>query len=127
MTAAAWDFADAWLMVAASGSGRRGYDLSQLIVSADAHNHDIPTEEVVRRSEGRLSSSGLMAVADGRVRLTDEGGRLAKCATGGMFERAPLLLNLLRDRPLAEGQWDELSPGAWQDTYDQYRARSKHL
>jgi hypothetical protein len=49
----------AWLMIAGSGHGRRGCDLTGLIAGADASNHDIPTEDVLRRSIGRLIESGL--------------------------------------------------------------------
>jgi hypothetical protein len=127
VTDEAWSFSDAWLMIAAFGFGRRGCDLSQLIASADAYNHDIPTEAIVCGSIGRLRASGLMSVTDLHVRLTDDGRALAKRATGGMFERSPHLLRLLAEWPLSEGAWDELPQGAWQDAYDEYRARSKYM
>jgi hypothetical protein len=110
-------------MIAASGYGRRGCDLSHLIGAADAYNHDIPTEEMIERSVGRLIASQLMAASDNlRVRLTAEGRSLAKQAKGGLFERAPTLLRLLRSRPLIEGRW-ELPTGAWRDAYEQYVQR----
>jgi hypothetical protein len=127
VTDEAWSFEDAWLLIAASDFGRRGCDLSQLIASADAYNHDIPTEEVVRRSIGRLRASGLMSVAGLQLHLTGDGRALAKRATGGMFERGPHLLRLLDAWPFRDGCWDDLPQGAWQDSYDEYRGRSKYM
>ena len=98
-------------MIAASGFGRRGCDVSHLIGTADAYNHDIPTEAMIERS------IGLMTTTDDLVALTTEGRRLAKQAEGGMFERSPNMLRLLRTRPVVEGRWS-LPPGAWQGAYD---------
>ena len=110
-------------MVSAAGCGRRGCDLSRLIGTADAYNHDIPTEDVIERSIGRLVASGLMTAShDLRVRLTREGRKTARKAKGGMFERAPHLLDLLQAHPLTEGHWP-LPPGAWQTAYDAYVRR----
>lgn len=127
MTASTWEFADAWLMVAASDFGKKGCDLSELIGRADAYNHDIPPEAMVERSVGRLVASGLMSVSDGRFRLTEDGLVVARQAGGGMFERAPALLRLLANHPLVEGEW-HLPPGSWRASFEQYRkAMSKWL
>jgi len=104
----------------------RGCDLSRLIGTADAYNHDIPTEEIIERSVGRLVASGLIASEDLRVRLSADGRTLAKQAKGGMFDRAPNLLQLLASRPLVEGRW-LLPTRAWQNAYDRYRARMKYM
>ena len=114
-------------MIAASRHGRRGCDLAELIASADAYNHDIPTEAIVRRSVGRLVASGLLTIADKRMRLSRDGRALARQAKGGMFERAPSLLRLLQRHPLREGEWD-LPSGAWQEAYERYRTKmAKYL
>src|SRR4051812_22878951 len=99
----------AWLMIAGSGHGRRGCDLTGLIAGADASNHDIPTEDVLGAASVASSSRGY------------DGLRPAQQAKGGMFERAPSLLRLLEGRPLREADWD-LPPGAWQAAYDRYRS-----
>lgn len=122
MTTPGWDFPDAWLMISAAGFVRRGCDLSHLIGTADAYNHDIPSQAQVERSIGRLVASGLATTSDLRVRLSKQGRALAKQAHGGMFERAPNLLLLLSRWPLREGRW-ALPQGAWQAAYDQYRSR----
>lgn len=109
-------------MIAASGAGRRGCELTWLIATADAYNHDIPTEFTVERSIGRLVASGLAETSDLRVGLTRDGRRFAKQARGRMFERAPKLLQLLQAVPLSEGHW-QLPTGAWQQAYDNYRQR----
>ena len=122
MAGSGWQFPDAWLMISAAGYGRRGCDLSHLIGTADAYNHDIPTEVAVERSVGCLVASGFMVASGLRVALTADGRKLAKRAKGGMFERVPRLLELLDGHSRQEGVWD-LPPGAWQRAYDEYRAR----
>lgn len=52
--ASAWEFPDAWLLVAASDSGKKGCDLPDLLARADAYNHDVPPQEMVEKSVGRL-------------------------------------------------------------------------
>lgn len=124
MAEPSWEFPEAWLLISAAGFGRRGCDLSHLIGTADAYNHDIPTEPMIERSIGRLAASGLMSASDDlRVRITGEGRSLVKQAKGGMFERAPRLLALLNDGvAMREGTWP-LPPGAWQEAYDHFRHR----
>jgi hypothetical protein len=116
-----WELSDAWLLLAAAHGGRRGRDLSRLIAVADAYNHDIPTEQVIERSVGRLIASGLARGSEGlRVRLTSDGQQLVKRVKRlGMFEQVPALQLLLGSKPLIEGRWP-LPPGAWQSAYDRY-------
>ena len=69
-------------MIAASGFGRRGCDVSHLIGTADAYNHDIPTEAMIERS------IGLMTTTDDLVLLSlprdgvSRSRRRAACSNG---------------------------------------------
>ena len=121
MEAGHWEFSDAWLLLAASSGGRRGQDLTGLIAVADALNHEIPTEQVIEHSMGRLIASGLATASDDfRVAVTPEGMALVKQVNRlGVFERAPALCLLLGSRPLMEERWP-LPTGAWQNAYDRY-------
>lgn len=118
-----WSFSDAWVLAAAAVSGRRWCDLSNLIASADALNHDIPTEEVIEHSVGRLTASGLMETSGLRVRLTRAGKRLVSKRRRALFKQAQSVLALLGQQTLTDGHWD-LPSGAWEEAYEAYWQRS---
>ena len=64
-----WTGPDAWILASVTPS-RRGFDLSRVIGTADAFNHDIPSRDQLASSLGALIDAGLVEVADKRFRLT---------------------------------------------------------
>jgi hypothetical protein len=71
-----WPSADAWLLLAVGGSGRRS--LRSVIGAADAINHAIPTYEEFDAAAKRLSAARLLEVSDDELALTAAGSRLLR-------------------------------------------------
>lgn len=122
--AAEWSFTDAWLLTSASGYGRRGCTLTNLIGTADARNHDVATEADAAKSLGRLIASDLLVVKNGKFCATDTGRSLYKRRSGGWFEESGSVLQLLSEVPLVEGTW-EFAPGEYMAAYEEYSRRMR--
>lgn len=45
-----WGFTEAWLLLSIGDHGKRGCTLSTMLGSADARNHDVPTEDAAARA-----------------------------------------------------------------------------
>jgi hypothetical protein len=98
-----WEFNDA-LLLTALGPSSRGRDLSELIGSVDAMNHDVLPVDQAARAVGRLLASGLVERMEERFRLTDAGKQIYAQRRGGMFEQAGAVLRALREVALVEGE-----------------------
>ena len=109
---AAWTLSDAWIF-ASLPAGRRGMTLSELIGSADAHNHAIPTRDELASALGGLIGAGLVEPTPRGFRTTREGTAVLEKRTGGMFEWNSLLPELRKrpktgdDYPLTDAQVQE--------------------
>jgi hypothetical protein len=120
--AAEWTFSDAWLLTAIGKFGRRGCSLSEMIGSADALNHDIPTETQAAESLGRLLAANLVVVRSGRYRVSASGRAIYKRRQGGMFQLSGSVLAVLVSVPCADGKL-EFAPGEFRAAYDEYARR----
>jgi len=104
---ATWTSSDAWILASLS-SGRRGMTLSELIASADAHNHAIPTRDELASALGGLVGTGLVEATRRGFRTTRKGMSVKRQWTGGMFQWTSLLPELEKlekigdDYPLTE-------------------------
>jgi len=97
-SATTWTWADAWLL-AATADSRRGCSLSELIGTADAINHAIPTRDELATSLGSLRSAGLVELMEGRFRTTAKGKSVKKHWQGGLFGWSKSLLPHLEKVP----------------------------
>ena len=97
-----WQFNDAWYLVALGR--RRDQDLSELIGSADALNHDVLPALAAAATLGRLLASGLAERRGERFRLSAAGERIYERRRGGVFEEAASVLTHLREVELVDGE-----------------------
>lgn len=112
-----WTGSDAWIVASVTPS-RRGFDLSRVIGTADAFNHDIPSRDQLASSLGALIDAGLVEVADGRFRLTRHGKRIRKTWRAGAFEWNQMLPHLT---PIPRSSHEyPLTSEEWQSAYDEY-------
>ncbi len=124
---ATWDFSDAWFLAALGQFGLQGCALTELIGTADALNHAVPTVDEAAQSLGRPIASGLANAVDGRFSATPEGLALYEKRRGGMFELTPSLLVQLRRVELIDGRC-QFEPGEYNAAFDTYRMRvAKYL
>jgi hypothetical protein len=120
--ASAWDWSDAWLLMAIALYEDEGCDLVGLIAAADACNHAIPTRDEIAQGIGRLEASSLVRAAAGQFTLTTRGRDLAARRSGGYFEQSGSLhAILLEEQPLVEGEWP-VSSAACHAAYERYHA-----
>jgi len=115
----AWGFIEAWLLLSIGDHGRRGCTLSRMIASADARNHDIPSEEAAAVALGRLESSGLVVTDGGRLVSTEQGRQIRKKRSGGWWEESSSLLPFLAEVPCREGR-HYFEPGEYESAYKAY-------
>ena len=109
----AWSWSDAWILASLSGR-RSGMTLSELIGSADAHNHAIPTREELANALGSLIAASLVEPTDRGFKTTKQGESIKKHWRGNMFAWSePLLKRLngvakvVREHPLTEEEVDQ--------------------
>lgn len=96
--------------------------LSELIGSADAHNHAIPTRDELAAALGGLVAAGLVENADHRFRVTSEGKALKKHWKGGMFAWSESLLPHLQRLPKVEMEYP-LTEEDVDQAYAEYQRR----
>ncbi len=99
-----WTWPDAWILASISGQ-RRGMALSELIASADGHNHAIPTRDELASALGSLIAAGLVETIDGGFRTTAEGELIKKKWRGGMFSWSESLLPQLERLAKADQEY----------------------
>lgn len=102
--------------------GRRGCSLSQLIATADAINHAIPTRDELASSIGALVGAGLVEVVGGKFRITHAGKRMKKHWKGGMFNWSKTLLPHLEELPRSSEAW-QISDDDVARAYEEYTRR----
>ena len=119
-----WGFTEAWLLLSIGDHGRPGCTLSTMLGSADARNHDIPTEDAAARALGRLEASGLITSTGGSFSVTKLGRQIRKQRSGGFFEEATSLLPLLAQVPCRDGE-HRFEPGEFRAAYEAYARRMR--
>ena len=121
--AGTWTTRDAWLLLSIGDHGRHGCRLSRVIGSADARNHDIPTESECASIIGTLIASGLVEVKDDYFRVTPTGRKIVKLASGEFFLQSRTLLPPLAENRRVEGQV-HFADGEFDEAYQAYRHRA---
>jgi len=124
VAAGTWTTRDAWLLLSIGDHGRRGCRLSRIIGSADARNHDIPTESECASIIGTLIASGLVEVKDDRYRVTPTGKKVVKLASGEFFLQSHTLLPHLAENRRVEGKVN-FADGDFDEAYQAYRHRAR--
>jgi hypothetical protein len=117
-----WGFTEAWLLLSIGDHGSSGCTLSQMIGTADARNHDIPTREATAVALGRLEASGLVECSAERLTATKEGRHLVKQRSADFFRQASSLLPFLAEVPCREGL-HRFEPGEFESAYEEYAKR----
>jgi hypothetical protein len=118
-----WTTRDAWLLLAI-GDHRRGSTLSRVIGSADAREHDIPTESECASIIGTLIASGLVEVKANRYRVTPTGRRVVKSASGEWFLQPSNLLPHLAENRRVKGVVN-FADGEFKEAYQAYSHRAR--
>lgn len=121
--AGTWTTRDAWLLLSIGDHGRHGCGLSSVLGSADARNHDIPTESECASIIGTLIASGLVDVNDDHYRVTPTGRKIVKFASGEFFLQSRTLLPPLAENRRVEGKVD-FADGEFDEAYRAYRHRA---
>ena len=115
----AWTSSDAWIL-ASTSDGRRGGSLADLIGTADAINHSLPTREELASGLGALIAAGLVEHVNDRYRTTSAGKRIKRHWRGGMFNWSKTMLPRLRELPRGTSERG-LSDDEVQAAYEAYR------
>ena len=118
--APAWGFTEAWLLL--SIGDQRSCTLTQMIGTADARNHDIPTELATALALGRLEASGLIGTSEKKIMATKEGRKIVKRRSGEFFQQASSLLPLLAEVPCRD-DLHRFAPGEFHAAYEAYARR----
>jgi hypothetical protein len=122
--ASAWTTRDAWLLLAIGDHRKRACSLSDLIGSADARDHDVPTESECACIIGTLIASGLVEVAKDRYRVTPTGQKIVRSASGELFLQSRRLLPALAEIPRVAGEFI-FRDGEFAEAFRAYRRRAK--
>lgn len=93
-----------------------------MIGTADARNHDIPTEEATAIALGRLEAAGLIEFSAKRLTVTKEGRRIVKQRSGDFLGQASSLIPLLAEVPCRD-VLHRFEPGQFDSAYDAYAKR----
>ena len=122
----AWTINDAWILAAiAMGRSQAAQRLTDLIATADAINHSLPTEAEFTDAIRHLLSAGLIGAdpTEDRYWPTERGVQIRKRWTRGMFEWANAILPQLEqlDQPQAS-EW-AMPAGKFDQAYRDYQAR----